>query len=525
MREDPGGGGGYQIVPDVLFRASVQMRETKDYVYAIAGGTVGDLHMSAGMAGDDHVAHSFAGKYEPAAQTIVKGISSAGQAIGLTAGKLLRIAADYLAAEDRVAARFTPSIDTNSFAAAPQPDCEPQNVAAALPMVTGSAEVHEIPVIGKFWPQGSPDKLRAAAGVWKQAAELIDEAQRNAEQHAEPIPVYCSGATVSAFGTYVRRIWSANPSGNTVVDPGQPLMENLSAGCRQMQRVCEQYADAIADCRHTLIALGVAAGIITAAGIILTIFTFGGSDAAAAAGDAALAADAAAAAEALAAAEAELAAAAAIAEAEAVIESALAKLLAAGVLTAVVAGTADSASAAPAAGPMLAGLPAQVPAVVPPLPPSPPSGVFPPYGPHDQAAAAAWAAGLQTRDPVYGTPDDIAYQIRTAGQPERYLPTADGSGVWADGYRDTDGALVDAKHVRNQGCSPRTLQGLQEENRATGFLIGKDDDEISRYGDAVTNPANHAQYLEVDTDDEETVGYWQYLAAQNHVPSDVRYIP
>src|SRR3982751_1269251 len=109
MLEDPGGGSsgsGYRVVPDVLFRASVQMRDTKDFVYAIAGGTVGDLHVSAGMAGDDQVAHSFAEKYEPAARTIVKGISSAGQAVGLTAGKLLRVAADYLAAEDRVAARF-----------------------------------------------------------------------------------------------------------------------------------------------------------------------------------------------------------------------------------------------------------------------------------------------------------------------------------------------------------------------------------------------------------------------------------
>jgi hypothetical protein len=522
--DDPGGGGGgYQIVPDVLFRASVQMRDTKDFVYAIAGGTVGDLHVSAGMAGDDQTAHSFAAKYEPAAQTIVKGISGAGQGVGMTASKLLRVAADYLAAEDRTAARFTGAINTDSFAAAPAPDCEPQNVAAALPMVTGSKEVHEIPVIGKFWPQGDPDKLRATAKVWAQAAELIDQAQSNAEQHSSPVPVYCSGGTVTAFEKNVHRIYSANPSGNTIVDPGQPLMENLSASCRQMQRVCDGYADAIEDCRHTLIALGVAAGIITAGGIILTIFTFGGSDAAAAAGDAALAAEAATAAEALLVAEEEAVAAAAIAEAEAVIEGALAKLAAAGVVTAaVVAGTGGSASAA---GPALAGMPAAIPAVVPPIPPGAPSGLFPPYGPGDQQAATAWANTLQTRDPVYGTPDDIAYQIRTAGQPERYIPTATGGGVWADGYRDSDGALIDAKHVRNQGCSPRTLQGLQEENRATGFLVGKDDDEISRYGDAVANPGNKVQYLEVDTDDEETLGYWQYLAAENHVPSDVRYVP
>lgn len=64
-------------------------------------------------------------------------------------------------------------------------------------------------------------------------------------------------------------------------------------------------------------------------------------------------------------------------------------------------GGADSASAA---GPQLSsftGLPAT--ATVPPLPPGPPSGVFTPFSPSEQAAAApAWAATLQTRDPAYG---------------------------------------------------------------------------------------------------------------------------
>ncbi len=56
------------------------MLDTKDFVYAIASGLVGHLSVSAGMAGDDGITHSFAAKYEPAAATIVQGISSAGQA-------------------------------------------------------------------------------------------------------------------------------------------------------------------------------------------------------------------------------------------------------------------------------------------------------------------------------------------------------------------------------------------------------------------------------------------------------------
>jgi hypothetical protein len=121
---DGGGNGGFAAVPDVIFKASTQMVGTKEYVYAMASGVVGDLGASAGMAGDDEVAHSFAQKYEPAARTIVRGISSAGQAVGLTASKLLTMAVNYLAAEDAVAAKFTAKIDTSSFARPPQPQCD-----------------------------------------------------------------------------------------------------------------------------------------------------------------------------------------------------------------------------------------------------------------------------------------------------------------------------------------------------------------------------------------------------------------
>ena len=218
----------------------------------------------------------------------------------------------------------------------------------------------------------------------------------------------------------------------------------------------------------------------------------------------------------------ELAAAAAIAEAEAVISATLARLAATGALT--VAGVAVAGTSAAAAGPALTATPLAIPATVPPLPPIAPSGKFPPYSAADQAAALAWASALPTRDPNYGTPEDRAYRVRVAGQPEREMDTGDGRTVWADGYRSSDGAVVDAKNVRKPGCSPRTLDNLNEGAFGTTLLIGKDGDEIRRYGQAIANPANKLQYLEVDTNDQECVGYWQYLAAQHHVHSDVRYV-
>jgi len=382
-------GGGVKIDPDIIFRASVGMLDTKDFVYAIASGLVGDLSVSAGMAGDDGTAHSFATKYEPAAATIVQGISSAGQAVGLTASKLLAMAVDYLNADRKSAADITGQVDVDSFAQPPQPDCEPQQISAQLPMVTGSKQVHEIPIVGKFWPQGDPDRLRKAGDVWHTAAGLVDKAQINAGQHAEPIPIYCSSGAVTAFTKYVTQIYDPDPSGGSTLADGQPLMENLSAACRQMSAACHDYADAIDTCRHTIEALAIGAGIITAVGIIGTIFTLGGSDAAAAAGDGAIGAEAAAAADALAAAEADSVAAAAVAEAEEVLSSALARLTLAGVITAATVAGATALSSSDAYA-----MPS--PATVPPLPPIPASGKFPPYTPAQQAAALAWENTLDT---------------------------------------------------------------------------------------------------------------------------------
>nr|AHE14922.1 hypothetical protein asmbl_29 [uncultured bacterium] len=148
-----------------MFRSSVQFLDTKDFVYNIAAGTAGDLSTSAGMAGDDSTAHSFASKYEPAARTIVKAIGTAGQGMAMISSRLLAMATNYLAAEDAIAASMAGKINTSSGLApsALQP-CESSEVYNTLPMVTGSKQVHEIPVIGKFWPQGDPDRLRAGCG-------------------------------------------------------------------------------------------------------------------------------------------------------------------------------------------------------------------------------------------------------------------------------------------------------------------------------------------------------------------------
>ncbi|MFF2618978.1 hypothetical protein [Kitasatospora sp. NPDC058046] len=206
----------------------------------------------------------------------------------------------------------TPRTATTTVLAKGAQQCEESQAHNSLPMVTGSKEVHEIPVIGKFWPQGDPKRLRGAAQVWAQCASVVDTAQRNAGRHAAGVMERCTGAAFEGFASYAATVFDPCPPGGTAVAASQPLMVNISAARRELQAICEQYAQAIESCQDTLIGLGVAAGVVTTAGVVLTLFTFGASDAAAA-----------------------------VAEAEAVVSSLASRLV-------VLAGTAAAASAVPA---------------------------------------------------------------------------------------------------------------------------------------------------------------------------------
>jgi Restriction endonuclease fold toxin 2 len=517
------GAGGYTADVDTIFRSSVQFLDTKNFVHDIAEGVVGDLSVSAGMAGDDNTAHSFAAKYEPAAVTLVKTIGQAGQGMAAISSRLLTMAATYLQQEDAVAGALLGKNFDSASAFQQAPECDSNEAYNSLPMVTGSKEVHEIPVIGRFWPQGSPDKLRATAQVWAKCASLIDDAQANAGRHTAPIKAHCSGEAFDRFFEYAATVYTASPQGGTAVGAGAPLLENVSAGCRLMHNMCNDYADAIDMCRTILIGLGIGAGLIAAGGLLLTIVTLGGSDVAAGAGEAALAAEAAAAAEALAVTEAGAASAAAVAEAEAIVASAASRLIitaaAAGAGVAVATVPADAAPVtSPPGGSGIPGGP--IGPVPPPVPPA-----FPLYDATQLAAAQQWMNGLGTRPAVYGSAEDIAYQKQVAGEPER-LMEGNGFSKYADGFRPEDGAIIEAKNVRGkEGCSPRTLDKLQEGNFISGKFAKDDGIELAKYQTIINNPVNHAQYLEIDTADPSTVGYWQFLAAQNHVTNNVRYIP
>lgn len=223
--------------------------------------------------------------------------------------------------------------------------------------------------------------------------------------------------------------------------------------------------------------------------------------------------------------------AAAVAEAEQIVAEAAASLnveVASAASSAAVPGVTLASATTSATATSTSGfLTALVPgtASVGPIPPRTPP-VFPLYTSAQQTAASVWLGSLPTRGPNFGTPDDRAYQVRIAGPTEYRMASADGqTTVWADGFRPDDGAIIDAKHVRELGCSPRTLDRLHQGDTFSTLISDGDKRELSKYDDALNNPTSHAQFVEIDTNDPQTTGYWQFLCAEQHVKSDVRYAP
>jgi len=520
------GGGGYAVDPNVVFTASTGFLDTKEFVFSIASGLAGDLSGSGGMAGGDKAGHAFASKYQPAAQAVVAGIDKAGQGMAAISARLLTMAVNYLEVENLVSKSLGSTIDVSSGLSPQTDECEPTGSAAKLPEALGADHPNSIPVIGRFWPQGDTGRLRNAAQVWASAARLLDEAQSNAGQHALPVIYECSGAAFTAFQQYAATVYTASPYGGTDIAASLPLMENLSAACGLLGQQCESYADAIDHTKHVIEALATAAGLVTVGGAILSFFTFGGSDEGAGVADGAIVSEAEAAAEALEVGEASSAGAAAVQEAEQVVAQLAAKLVVTGGIAAGLAASgAGSANAATGTSGIGSGATGAGTGLVGPIPPANPPA-YPLYTAAQQKAATAWVSGLPERPPNYGTAADKAYQVRMAGTPERRMAGANGTTVWADGFRPTDGAIIDAKNVRKLGCSARTLQGLEENDFGTNLMFNKDSDELYRYQQAIDNPANRAQFLEIDTPDPQTVGYWQFLLAEQHVTSsDVRYVP
>ncbi|MEU4296394.1 restriction endonuclease fold toxin-2 domain-containing protein [Kitasatospora aureofaciens] len=497
----------------------------------------------AGMAGDDDAGKKFAAKYDPAAQKLVDAMAQVSGQLGGTANGLYTMAINYLQSDADVAAAM---MAPQKLPESSDPECDEEVAKAKLHSAAGhnnSSAVHDF--LKKFWPQGDPDKLRKAATYWKNFASLLSRLGTEGDKFVQQVTVSSTSSAVTSFSEN----WAKVHDGCATEGP---LLNSMTNAAYKLGQACEAYAKDVEDLQDKLEDLAIGAGLIAGAGLLLTVFTLGGSDVAAAGGEAAIAAEASTAAVAMATAVEGSAELAVLAEAAAVVDTAAANLIPIGAAatatatTAVVLAGATDAAAAPTPKPP----PFTVTPGMPPLPHDPTSP-FPVLPPAQQAAIRAWMAQMEQDGrtfPANGPhapkppekPDPKinarrAYQVRVAGSTEYRLyttvkepDTGRELGMDADGVRPEDGAAIDAKYIGQQkSCkSPFRLDNADGmfELAYNNTMVGESK-KLEKYASALQDPRNKVNHVELITNDAKASSYFQALMAAQGITGRVRIEP
>ncbi len=233
------------------------------------------LDNAAGMAGDDAPANSFNARYAPAVAAAWKALRSSALTLGGISTGLTQTANNFVIADHNSSARR----DGPRATFTPEPVIDDMEMAGPPSAIGPGETVWFLPgPLARFWPNAHTDKVRAAAAAWRQAAGSIGGIAGNSQSALASL--YSNDDTTRAINAFWTQVYS----------PGDP--RTVLAGtqiCQSLGDACARYADAVdskrSDVQDKLIGAGIAVGVTTILGILGTVFTGGGSDAAAGAAD------------------------------------------------------------------------------------------------------------------------------------------------------------------------------------------------------------------------------------------------
>ena len=145
-------------------------------------------------------------------------------------------------------------------------------------------------------------------------------------------------------------------------------------------------------------------------------------------------------------------------------------------------------------------------------------------GSSDEERRAAWISSQPSRSVTVPEDDPHRmrkeYQIRQCGNTEYQVRGAGARAVWADGFRASDGYLLEAKHVGNPGTSPyipgSTVFSLAREN-----ALAESEAEIVRYAATIRDPDTPVEGLEVVVNDGRAVSLFEEMMARYDCPGRV----
>ena len=272
----PPGGGTILVTPADVAAAARTFYTAQADLSNAWDALLGSLDANAGFAGDDDPANAFNAKYAPAVQAAWKALRSATLALGGISMGLTQTANNFLAADHHSSVHKNGS--QPAFAAEPVIfDMYVPEPASAL----GPGEtVWFLPgPLSRFWPNAHTDKARGAGAAWHRAAAAIGSASQAGQSALATLE--SDDDTTQAINGFWSQVYS--PGDNTTVLAGAQQL------CQSLGDACDRYASAIdskrSDVQGKLIGAGILAGLTTIIGVAATIFTGGGSDAAAGAAD------------------------------------------------------------------------------------------------------------------------------------------------------------------------------------------------------------------------------------------------
>jgi hypothetical protein len=277
VRIDPGGGGGtINVTPQDLAWTAKAFSTAQNDLSSTWDTLQSALDGAAGMAGDDSPAQSFNSKYAPAVQAAWSALRSSALALGGISTGLTQTANNFVLADHHSSAHRNGSAPTF----APEPVFDDIVMPTPDSAIGPGETVWFLPgPLSKFWPNAHTDKVRAAATAWHNAASSVGSVAGDAEAALGTLEV--NDDTVQAINGFWSQVYSPGDT-STVLAGTQQI-------CQSLGDACNKYADAIdakrSQVQDALIGAGIAVGITTIVGVLGTIFTGGGSDAAAGAAD------------------------------------------------------------------------------------------------------------------------------------------------------------------------------------------------------------------------------------------------
>jgi hypothetical protein len=276
----PDGGGTVSITPGDVNAAAQAFAQSQAGTSNAWTTLQGALDGCAGMAGDDDPAREFDAQYSKGVTAAWAGLRAACLNYGGMARGLVQTANNFAKAEHHstvghagTAPRFGPAAVFDDEFVPPPPSAIGPGSGSWLPGP-----------LKKYWPDADTGKLRTAASAWRAAAGALDNAAWQADLAIESLDT--SDDTARAIADTWGRVFS--PGNDKTLVPG------LEQTCRALADACDKYAQAVdnahSQMKDALAEAGIAIGLTTALGVVLSVVTFGGSDAGAAAADTAEAA-------------------------------------------------------------------------------------------------------------------------------------------------------------------------------------------------------------------------------------------